>query len=158
MGRSRRDHALWARIARPSGTLPGMGGQDAEYLQLDPASGRLRVESVEPPFRATYGNVNVPATTWTTVADVTPAAEFTVQGYNADLAALADLSYRQRLVSLDAAGAVTATHHVSTTHAAAVAWIPMHVTLPAGQRIGLQVFHGELAVLAFDGTINWRER
>lgn len=122
------------------------------------AAGRLRVESVEPPFRASYAAVSVPASTWTTIVDATPAADYSVLGYNADVASLTNITYRQRLVRLDAAGAVVETYHVSTAQSASVAWVPLAVTLTAGQRIALQAFHGELAAQTFDGTVNWRER
>lgn len=43
MGRSRRDGAAWARVARRGGTDPLEAGQDAQYLTVDPDSGALVV-------------------------------------------------------------------------------------------------------------------
>lgn len=43
MARSRRDGALWARLARRVGTTPGVDDVDAEYLPLDPVTGALLV-------------------------------------------------------------------------------------------------------------------
>lgn len=43
MARSRRDGALWGRVARRVGAVPGLAGEDAEYLQVDPATGALVV-------------------------------------------------------------------------------------------------------------------
>jgi hypothetical protein len=130
-----------------------------ELLPLSYTSGgRLRTETVEPPFRARYGEVSVAAGTFTTVAEVTPAAEFTVVGYGADVASLTNINYRQRLVRLDAAGLVLETFHMAVTAANAQAWTPVHVTLPAGTRVAVQALHGELTAQTFAATLNHRER
>ncbi len=158
--------ALRDRVATDAALVPLLDGVEPlltairdELLPLSyTAAGRLRVQPVEPRYFATFGEVSVPASTWTTVSEVTTAAEATVRGYNADLAALTNVNYRQRLVTLDTAGALLVTHHVSTTSATAVAWIPVQVTIAAGTRIAVQVFHDELSTLTFDATLNWQER
>lgn len=121
-------------------------------------TGRLRTLMVQPWYYATFGQKSIPTNAWTTVVETTPTTDATVTGYNADLAALTNVNYRQRLIRLDAAGALLETYHVSSTSASSVAWIPVHVNAPAGTRLAVQVFHGELAGQTFDGTLNWQER
>lgn len=122
------------------------------------ASGRQLVEAIEPPARASYASMSIPASAWTTIIDATPAVDFTILGFNADVSALTNISYRQRLVRLDAMAAVAETYMVSTTNANSVAWIPISLALAANTRVAVQVFHAELSAQNFDCTLNWRDR
>jgi hypothetical protein len=92
---------------------------------------------------------NIAANTWTTVVSRTPTVATTVLGFNADVSALTDVLYRQRLV---VGGVVKCSE---TIGAAANAWIPIQTDVAAGQAIEVQVFHGEVTAQTFRATISY---
>lgn len=66
-GRSRRDGAAWARVARRGGTDPAGDGQDAQFLTVDPDSGALVVTGAGAAATATALRVQDGDTTRTAV-------------------------------------------------------------------------------------------
>lgn len=95
-----------------------------------------------------HAQVSVPASAWTTVVSLTTTEQRKVTAFGADLAAVLSTTYRFRLL-LD--GVVKWSEVAGTT---SIGFIPVHMNVPTGSTVEVQVFHGEASATNADASIS----
>jgi hypothetical protein len=108
-------------------------------------------------FSVATALLSVPSNTYTTVVAMTPAEDVLLVGYNADFKAVLNASYRMRLLfGADAIGDA-GVQHAEEVNSTANSWQPLKLTIPAGQRVAVQVLHAEVTAQTVRATINYQE-
>lgn len=95
-----------------------------------------------------FGEVSVPASTWTTVVSLTPTEDRIITAFGADLTALLSTNYRFRL-TLD--GATKWQEVASTT---VKGEILARMKVPAGSTVTVDLFHSEAAATNANGSFS----
>lgn len=110
-----------------------------------------------PTFSTATALLSVPSgTTYTTIVSMTLAEPCVVLGYNADFAALVDVSTAYRIRFILGSDATPDIRHGEELTAAQNSWSPVRWSVPANTRIAVQVVHGALSTQDFRATINYQ--
>lgn len=86
-----------------------------------------------------------------TVVAVTPSVATVITGFNADVSALTDVSYR---LQLTVGGTVKVSETITANRNS---WIPVRLSVAASTAIAVQVGHSEVADQTFRASINYEE-
>jgi hypothetical protein len=108
-------------------------------------------------FSVATALLTVPTNAYTTVVALTPTEDVLLVGYNADFKAVLNASYRMRLLFGPDSAGDAGVQHAEEVNSTANSWQPLKLTISAGQRVAVQVFHAEVTGQVVRATINYQE-